>query len=151
MDIDYMVITAGDGNEQCVYNIEFVTSLPYRKLIYVLQNNFADHILEPGRPACRVFCELENRAERELLQQYCPVRNLLLAPEIIVSLTQTRITYFQGASATVTFEGNTIALYGTVNNDHGLFGVSIDGGTQTNFDGKAPEPRFQMLLVSAFF
>lgn len=87
MDIDYMVITAGDGNEQCVYNFEFVKSLPYRKLLYVPQNNFADHIFEPGRPACRIFGELENRAECELLQQYCPVRNLLLAPRVIVSLT----------------------------------------------------------------
>lgn len=62
-----------------------------------------------------------------------------------------RLTYSQGASATVMFEGNAIALYGTTNTDHGLFSVSIDNGPEATFNASAPEPRFQMLLVCSGF
>lgn len=59
-----------------------------------------------------------------------------------------RLTQTQGAAANITFEGNAIALYGTTNDDHGLFSVSIDDGPESTFNGSAPEPRFQMLIVS---
>lgn len=68
-----------------------------------------------------------------------------------VSHGETRLSYTQGASATVVFEGNAVALYGNVNHDHGLFSVSIDGMNQPNFNGYSPESRYQMLLVSMSF
>lgn len=47
----------------------------------------------------------------------------------------------------VTFEGDAIGIYGTVNNDHGFFSVSIDDGTETNLNGTSPNVHFQTLLV----
>lgn len=47
----------------------------------------------------------------------------------------------------VMFEGDAIGIYGTVNNDHGLFSVSIDDGTATNLNGTSPNVHFQTLLV----
>lgn len=49
----------------------------------------------------------------------------------------------------VTFEGDAIGIYGTVNNDHGLFSVSIDDGTATNLNGTSPNVHFQTLLYYA--
>lgn len=70
------------------------------------------------------------------------------SPGYCASNVDIRLTQTQGAAANITFEGNAIALYGTTNDDHGLFSVSIDDGPESTFNGSAPEPRFQMLLVS---
>ena len=67
---------------------------------------------------------------------------------IPLGLTKTfRRTSTQGSSATITFTGNTISVYGTTAADHGLFSVSLDHGPPLIMNGTAPETRYQTLLV----
>lgn len=110
LDIDYMVITAGDGDLQTTSQ-DFWWNQDNSNIVY--SANW-DTIGGPGYTA-----------------------------------QNSQLTYSQGASATVMFEGNAIALYGTTNTDHGLFSVSIDNGPEATFNASAPEPRFQMLLYYA--
>lgn len=58
-------------------------------------------------------------------------------------------TSTQGSSATITFTGNTISVYGTTAADHGLFSVSLDHGPPLIMNGTAPETRYQTLLYYA--
>jgi hypothetical protein len=44
--------------------------------------------------------------------------------------------------------GNSIALYGNTDTDHGAFAIAIDGGESINLSATAPESRQGTLLVS---
>jgi hypothetical protein len=46
------------------------------------------------------------------------------------------------------FFGNGVQLYGAISSNHGLYSVSLDGGTATQYNGTAITFRPQMLLVS---
>ncbi|KAI0091112.1 hypothetical protein BDY19DRAFT_683874 [Irpex rosettiformis] len=54
-----------------------------------------------------------------------------------------------GASATISFVGNAISVYGATSGNHGEFAVSLDGGLSTSFDGSARKFRPQILLYYA--
>lgn len=56
-----------------------------------------------------------------------------------------------GASATIVFQGNAISLYGGTALNHGMFSVSLDGGSPLVMNGTAPVTRTAVLLVCSFF
>lgn len=56
-------------------------------------------------------------------------------------------TNTQGASATISFEGNSITVYGATSYDHALFSVQLDGDDPMLLNGTAPVPRYQNMLV----
>ncbi|KAI0342657.1 hypothetical protein BDW22DRAFT_1428833 [Trametopsis cervina] len=58
-------------------------------------------------------------------------------------------TNTQGASATISFEGNSITVYGATSYDHALFSVQLDGGDPMLLNGTAPVPRYQNMLYYA--
>lgn len=104
--------------------------------------------MEPGQLKHSVFSQLGHYWWPQLLRPKFTVSwPPYSSPDYQAPDIKNRLTYSQGASATVMFEGNAIALYGTTNTDHGLFSVSIDNGPKATFNASAPEPRFQMLLV----
>lgn len=51
------------------------------------------------------------------------------------------------AGATFTFEGNSIAAFGTTSPAHGMYSVQLDDGVPTVLNGTSPELREQSLLV----
>ena len=72
------------------------------------------------------------------------------APDASVALIRPRIsrTSTTGASASIAFYGNAIALYGGTGPDHGAYAVALDGVPATiKFNGSAPVARYQELLV----
>ena len=54
-----------------------------------------------------------------------------------------------GARATISFEGNSIALYGATSDNHGQYTVVLDGGLSMQLNGAAPQGMFrpQNMLV----
>lgn len=145
VDVDYMIVTAGDGNDQYV-------RLKYRDKSWCLSATLRPsercHKIPFGIRTTLTFSTPPTGSVQRILATLTTTQSESIPrPRVATANPGHRITYTQGASATVTFEGNAISLFGTVNTDHGVFSVSIDGGAQTNFDGIASEPRFQTLLV----
>lgn len=54
-----------------------------------------------------------------------------------------------GSYYTVTFTGTQVKLYATKNAHHGIAGVSIDGGTETNVDFYSSSVQFQSLVYTS--
>ena len=48
-----------------------------------------------------------------------------------------------GARATISFEGNSIALYGATSDNHGQYTVVLDGGLSMQLNGAAPQGMFR--------
>ncbi|KAI0783837.1 hypothetical protein BC629DRAFT_1723730 [Irpex lacteus] len=51
------------------------------------------------------------------------------------------------ATATISFEGNAITVYGATSTNHAAFSVALDGGVPIVLNGSAPVPRFQNMLL----
>jgi hypothetical protein len=60
-----------------------------------------------------------------------------------------RVTNVAGATATISFDGNAIRLYGAVSNNHGPFTLSLDGGPLVHLTGAAYSYTPKTLLVLA--
>lgn len=76
IDIDYMVVTVGDGNEQYVGYIVIKTRMPAQKDCSVLQKHFADHVRGSDRSAHRVYDRLVFFGRSKLLESECLVTNI---------------------------------------------------------------------------
>ncbi|KAI0783846.1 hypothetical protein BC629DRAFT_529054 [Irpex lacteus] len=113
VDVDYVVITSGDGNSQTQSN---------------------DTVLDDGDPSI-VYSEGWEDTPNQLITDY--YNNTF------------HVTNQTGARATITFEGNAIAVYGATSDNHGPFTVVLDGGISTQLNGTAPTGVFrpQNLLV----
>ncbi|KAI0091115.1 hypothetical protein BDY19DRAFT_991693 [Irpex rosettiformis] len=53
------------------------------------------------------------------------------------------VTNQTGAHATISFEGNEIAVYGATSDNHGLYTVVLDGGLSMQLNGSAPRGVFR--------
>ncbi len=87
----------------------------------------------------------------KLLQQHLSVGISGAYACIMSDNSQTRsLTNQPGATATISFRGNAITVYGATSGNHGTFTVGLDGGVSTAFSGEASAFRPQNMLVRPF-
>ena len=55
------------------------------------------------------------------------------------------------ASATISFKGNAITVYGATSGNHGAFTVALDGGVSVALNGSAKAFRPQNMLVRRLY
>ncbi|KAI0091119.1 hypothetical protein BDY19DRAFT_933898 [Irpex rosettiformis] len=113
VDVDYMLVTSGDGNP-VTQSHDTVLDDVNKSIRYS-----AGWDISPNDVTANYF---KNTAHR---------------------------TSQPNASATISFEGNSITVYGTTSMDHAAFSVELDGGTPIVLNGSAPVTRFQNMLYFA--
>jgi hypothetical protein len=130
------------------------SSIPNRPHSFpFVRTNSKDTVLDDGDSNITYTGNWGDAAGSGLASSYfqstfqCVITFLRCAPLLNIQFYSRSVTNTKGDTATIKFDGNAIAIYGAVSNNHGPFSVSLDGAEAVQLTGQAWTFYAQTLLV----
>lgn len=154
-DVDYAIVTFGDGDPSSVLVLPGQSSLfnpEWQNKLYVVADR--RHRLSQHHVRQRLCCEFIKLGYWTVFQQNVSVCTssalcffslsdcLLTWPYVCFSVASKK-----GAKATIDFYGNAIQIFGAVSADHGTFSLKLDDGDEVTRNASSWKFFPQTLLV----